>query len=82
MNKQDFRAMFGAWLKAKRILSGKTILQVADLSGVGKSHVSEIERGIIGCTMLKGIALAEAVDCKLQDFINAYDDHVKRHPSK
>ncbi len=75
MDKQLFRELFGSWLKTKRKAANKTLEQVSTLSGVGRGHVSEIERGIIGCTILKGIMLAESVDCKFEEFIKHFEQN-------
>ena len=75
MDKSEFRLIFGTWLRSKRKQCGKTIEQVSACSGLSKGNLSEIERGIIGATFLKSIALAESVDCKLQDFLDLYNSY-------
>lgn len=58
--KQAIRTRFGRRVTALRDMNGWTITELADRAGLGRGHVSRIEKGEYAVTLETASAIAEA----------------------
>jgi transcriptional regulator with XRE-family HTH domain len=69
----DEGALFGARLREMRIARGLTQPDVAARVGTSASNISDLERGIKVPTLTTVARLADALDCKVTELVEALD---------
>jgi len=62
-------ARFGAALREKRLNIGMTQSELAQLTGLNRSYISEIESGRESISIDRAEKLAKAVNCSLSDLL-------------
>ena len=63
-------AKFGSALREKRIEFGLTQEDLARITGLNRSYISDVELGKVGISLERADKLAKAVNCKLRDLIS------------
>ncbi len=62
-------ARFGAALRARRKALGMTQVDLARASGLNRSFISDVERGVESISLDRAETLAQAVGCRLADLL-------------
>lgn len=60
---------YGANIKNLRLARNMTQSQLADVAGVTRPFITQIERGTKAVTLQLAIDIADALQCKLSDII-------------
>ena len=68
--RQMITAKFGSALREKRIEFGLTQEDLARITGLNRSYISDVELGKVGISLERADKLAKAVNCKLRDLIS------------
>lgn len=70
MNNMDIKVKFGKNLKNIRQNKKITQEKLAELAGIDRSYLSEVERGIKNISLTKIEAIANALDIKIYELLN------------
>jgi transcriptional regulator with XRE-family HTH domain len=62
----SFRVQLGRRLGDFRVKRGLSQTQLADMAGIGRAHLSQIENGAVAVRMDTLYAIAQALDLKLE----------------
>ena len=63
----------GAAVRARRLAMEMSQEALADAAEIDRSHMGKIERGERNVTVLNLLRIANAIECKLSDLLNAAD---------
>jgi len=72
--------IFGARLRELRLARGMTQEQLAERSRSNKPFISNLERGRTTPTLGMLIRLAEALDCRVTELVDVFDDGPRVSP--
>ena len=68
-SRHEITIRFGANLRVRRKAIGMTQLDLAKASGLNRSFISDVERGVESISLDRAGALAQAVGCSLVDLL-------------
>ena len=74
----DMRALCGRNLAAQRVRRGWTQAQLAEVAGVGRSFISDIERGRTRVSLQDWVPLLEALDVDMAAILAGDEPEVAR----
>ena len=67
---QNVLAQFGASVRARRKTLNMTQEDLAKLTGLNRSYLSELERGKVNISLERAKGLADALSCRLRDLLD------------
>ncbi len=68
-NQQNISTQFGIAVKRKRTTLGINQTELAKLSGLNRSYISELEHGYVNISLDRANILATALNCTLKDLL-------------
>jgi DNA-binding XRE family transcriptional regulator len=68
----SFPVRLGRRLSDLREKHGLSQTQLADMAGIGRAHLSQIENGAVGAGINTLYALAQALDLKLEELFKGF----------
>lgn len=73
-NRIRLYASIGETVRAKRVGGKFTLEQLAKATGISKSQLAKIEEGVTSCPAHVLVAIADALDCSLDELVPVQTD--------